>query len=102
MTEACCRAVKDAISSSCLCGLVEILDVDSLDEIDVEIVAACPAPERVDAGKVEAMVPIGRKSVRIVSGGMQAPGLCVPRFAPQCDQIVVANAAVTVSVEEAI
>ena len=41
-------------------------------------------------------VPIGRKSARAVEGGMTAQGLCVPQFAPQCDQIVVANAAVTV------
>jgi hypothetical protein len=46
-----------------------------------------------------AEVPIGRKNARAVAGGMTAEGLCVPQFASDCDQIVVANAAVSVSVD---
>ncbi|MGD9260004.1 MAG: Lin0512 family protein [Desulfobacterales bacterium] len=33
-----------------------------------------------------------------MKGGMMTQGLCVPQFAPECDQIVVVNAAVTVSI----
>ncbi|UCF92412.1 MAG: Lin0512 family protein [Desulfobacterales bacterium] len=98
VTRAACRAVKDAVSRSCLCGLVEILEVPSLDEVQVDILVAAPDPERVDLERVKAEVPIGRKAARAVAGGMKAQGLCVPQFAPQCDQIVVVNVAVTVSV----
>jgi uncharacterized protein (TIGR02058 family) len=99
VTKAACRAVKDAISRSCLCGLVEILKIDDLKAVQVDIHVACPAPEQVDLAQVKAVVPIGRTTARAVAGGMNVQGLCVPNFAPNCDRIVVANAAVTVSVE---
>ena len=90
--------MKDAISRSCLCGLVEILGIRDLQAIDVDILVACPKPGEVNLEKVMATVPIGRKTARAVEGGMSTEGLCVPRFAPGCSQIVVANAAVTVFV----
>ena len=96
VTKAACRAVKDAISRSCLCGLVEILGIEDLKAIQVDILVACPKPDKVDLEQVKATVPIGQKTARAVEGGMTAKGLCVPKFAPNCDQIVVANAAVTV------
>jgi uncharacterized protein (TIGR02058 family) len=99
VTQAACRAVKDAVSRSCLCGLLEILELRSLEEVQVDIVVAAPRAEQVDLDQVMAMVPIGKKTARAVEGGMTVQGLCVPHFAPECDQIVVANAAVTVSVD---
>ncbi len=98
VTKAACRAVKDAVSRSCLCGLVEILGLDDLGAVTVDIVVACPRPDDVDLEKVKEMVPIGQKIARAMTGGMVVEGLCVPSFAPNCDQIVVANAAVTVSI----
>ena len=97
-TEAACRAVKDAISKSCLCGLVEILEIRDLETVEVDILVAAPKPSEVDLEQVKAVVPIGSKNVRVVEGGLTARGLCVPSFGPDCDQIVVANAAVTVFV----
>jgi uncharacterized protein (TIGR02058 family) len=97
-TKAACRAVKDAVSRSCLCGLLEIIELQTLDDVFVDILVATPNPNTVDLEQVKAEVPIGRKTARAVEGGMTAQGLCVPRFAPKCDQIVVANAAVTVSI----
>jgi hypothetical protein len=35
-----------------------------------------------------------------VEGGMTVKGLCVPQFGTSCDLILVANAAITVSVEK--
>ena len=99
VTKAACRAVRDAVSRSCLCGLVEILALDDLGRVHVDILVACPDPGAVDLEAVKAEVPIGRRTARAVAGGMTAPGLCVPRFAEGCDRIVVANAAVTVFVE---
>ncbi len=99
-TKAACRAVKDAISRSCLCGIVEILGIQDLNAIDVEILVAVPRPQDVDLDRVMAEVPIGRKTARAVEGGMTVKGLCVAQFAADCDQIVVANAALTVFVEK--
>ena len=99
VTEAACRAVKDAISSNCLCGLMEILELKNTNQLDIEILIASPRPDQVDIEKVEAALPIGRRHARVVEGGMLANGLCAPQFGPDCDKIVVANAAVTVYVE---
>jgi uncharacterized protein (TIGR02058 family) len=96
VTEAACRAVKDAVSRSCLCGLVEIVEVKDMGQVEVDVLVAAPRPEEVDLNRVKEAVPIGGKSVRAVSGGMMAQGLCVPQFGPECDQIMVANAALTV------
>lgn len=101
VTETACKAVRDAISRSCLSGLVEILGLGSMESVEIDILVACPNPERVDLEKVKEVVPIGRKTVRAVLGGLQAQGLCVARFGPGCDQIVMANAALTVYVDVA-
>lgn len=99
-TKAACRAVKDAISRSCLCGLLEILDRKKFEGIHVEVLVACPHPETVDPETVKAVLPIGTKTVRAVAGGMRADGICVDRFGQACDSILVANAAVTVFVDD--
>ena len=99
-TEAACRAVKDAVSKSCLCGLVEILGLTDLGSIKVDILIAVPEPDTVDLAQVMSQVPIGQKTARAVQGGMTTQGLCVAQFAPECDQIIVANASVTVFIEE--
>jgi uncharacterized protein (TIGR02058 family) len=97
-TKAACRAARDAVSRSCLCGLLEILKLQELNDVRVEILVASPKPQEVDLEQVMAEVPIGRKTARAVDGGMTAQGLCVAQFAPTCDQILVANAAITVYV----
>ena len=99
VTKAACRAVSNAVSKSCLCGLVEVLGLTNLEEVFVDILVAVPRPSEMDGEKVKEMVPIGRKTVRAVEGGMITQGLCVDRFGPECDQIVVANASITVSVD---
>jgi uncharacterized protein (TIGR02058 family) len=96
VTKAACRAVKDAVSRSCLCGLVEIVGIQDLLEVDVEILVAVPRPQDVDLDQVMAQIPIGNKTARAVEGGMTVRGLCVAQFASGLEQIVVANAAVTV------
>jgi uncharacterized protein (TIGR02058 family) len=75
---------------------VEILGIEDLQAMEVDIHVACPKPEKVDLEQVKATVPIGHKTAQAFEGGMMIKGLCVPNFAPDCDQIVVANAAVTV------
>ena len=72
------------------------MGIEDLQDVQVDILLACPRPEAVDLERVKATVPIGQKNVEAVNGGLSARGLCVPKFAPDCEQIVVANAAVTV------
>ncbi len=99
VTKAACRAVRDAVSRSCLCGLVEILGKTDFSGIFIEVLLACPFPDRVDADRVLAEIPIGVRTLKAVQGGLVAEGLCVDRFGPDCASIVVANAALTVFVE---
>lgn len=99
VTKAACRAVEDAVSRSCLCGLVELLHRDRFEGVRVDILIACPFPEQVDPEPVKHCIPIGSKTVRTVPGGMQARGICVDAFGANCDTIVMANAAVTVFVD---
>ena len=96
VTEAACRAVRDAISRSCLCGIQEVLDIKDIDQVEVEILIASPKPDAVDLDQVAKLVPMKCGKIDSVQGGLQVRGLLVPRFAPGRDQIVVANAAVTV------
>ena len=98
-TKAACRAVRDAISRSCLCGLVEILGRGDFEGVVVEVMVACPFPEQVDSARVLAELPVGKRSLRTVQGGMLAEGLCVKAFGENCSSILVANAAITVFVE---
>jgi uncharacterized protein (TIGR02058 family) len=100
VTEAACRAVGDAVSRSCLCGLVEILELKDVNQIEIDVLVAAPRPEEVDLERVKESVPVGQKNARAVSGGMMAQGLCVPQFGPECDQIVVVNAALTVFINQ--
>ena len=100
VTEAALRAVRDAVSRSCLCGLAEVLEVRDMSKIEVEVLIASPRPEQVDLDRVRAAVPIGQRTARAVEGGLSVKGLCVPQFGPDRDQIVVVNAALTVWIEQ--
>lgn len=52
MTKAARRAVKDAISRSCLCGLVEVLGRSSFQGVHVHAEIAVPDPAGVDVEAV--------------------------------------------------
>lgn len=100
VTKAAARAVKDAISRSCLCGLVEIVGLTDLDAMRVDILIGAPHPEQVEQETVMAVVPFGVKNIEIVTGGLQAPGLFVPELGEDA-WITIANAVVTVWIEQA-
>ena len=74
------------------------MGIEDLQAVQVEILVACPKPDEVDLDQVKATVPIGKKTARSIEGGMSVRGICVPDFAADCDHIIVANAAVTVSI----
>jgi len=99
-TKAAVRAVKDAISRSCLCGVVEIVALEDLNDMHVTVTVGVPMPEQVDGEAVLEAIPFGRKEIQVVKGGLSVPGLCLPELGDKCEDIVVANAAVTVWVED--
>jgi len=99
-TKAASRAVKDAVSHSCLCGLLEIVQLRDPDEMRVEVLVAVPEPEHVRADEVLTMIPFGRKELRVVQGGLQAPGVDLPELGDEPSDVIVANAAVTVWVNQ--
>jgi uncharacterized protein (TIGR02058 family) len=101
-TNAACKAVKDAISRSCLCGLVEVARLDDVDQIDqmiVKVLIACPQPERVDKEQVLRAIPFGQKQIEVTEGGMIAPTIYQPELGDTSDEAFIANAAVTVFVD---
>jgi uncharacterized protein (TIGR02058 family) len=99
VTKAGRKAVKDAISRSCLCGLQEILGLQQFDDVYVHVKIAAPMPEEVDPAAILSEIPFGHKSIEVVEGGMSAPAIFVEQFGDKNEDIVVVLAAVTVSVD---
>ena len=99
-TKAAVKAVKDAVQRVCIVGLKEVVGLENLDDMVVEIVVAVPRAEMVEEAAVLSAIPYGRKTLRRVEGGMIARGVAIPGLDDGCDDILVANAAVTVMVEE--
>ena len=99
VTKAACRAVRDAIGRSCLCGLVEILGKSRFEGVHVAVQVACPFPDQIDEEKILAEIPIGTRSLTAGQHAALDGGICVDAFGRDCDTIIVANAAVTVSVD---
>jgi uncharacterized protein (TIGR02058 family) len=87
-TKAALRAVADALHHSSL-AFMRTLAVDKA-ELDVEVTIGVQRPERVDAARVEAALPHGNVTVRVVVGGLDV-------YDPDGDdRTVIASAAVAV------
>ncbi|RJP17975.1 MAG: hypothetical protein C4520_15325 [Candidatus Abyssobacteria bacterium SURF_5] len=99
VTTAAARAVRDAISRNCLCGLSEICGLTHPDQMHVHVLIACPKPAEVDKEAVLKELPLGKKTITVREGGMTSPGLYVPQLGDASEDIVVANASVIVSVD---
>ena len=99
VTKACCRAVKDAISRSCLCGIMEIAGIKDPNKMIINLLIGCPYPEKVDTAQVAAQIPFGTADIEVVAGGLEAKGVEVAVLG-EGDRIVVANVALTVSLDE--
>lgn len=98
VTNAAQKAIKDAISRSCLCGLFEILGVKDPNEMYIEAKIACPYPEKLDKDEVLKAVPFGTTQLEIVSGGLSVRGLELPELGAG-DTIVVVIAVLTVYID---
>lgn len=99
MTKAALRAVRDAMSRTCLCGLVEVHGSDGFADVYVHVQVAVPEPVEVDLDVLKKAVPIGTATAEACQGGMRAKGLEVECFGPGCSRIVCACASLTIYVD---
>ena len=99
ITRAATKAVKDAISRVSLVGLREIMSLEDLNEMFVEVLIACPHPEEVNTGEVLQALPFGQKEIKVVEGGMIVHGHELHELEDKSDEIIIANAVVTVSLD---
>jgi uncharacterized protein (TIGR02058 family) len=100
VTKAAVKAIKDAVSHSCLCGLSDILGVANPGQMHIDVRIACPYPEKIREAEVLAAVPVGSAALEVVPGGMTVRGLSVPTLG-EGDTIVGVMAALTVYVDTA-
>lgn len=98
VTKAAQRAIKDAVSRSCLCGLFDIIGMTDPNQMHIEVKVGCPYPERINAEEVLKTVPFGSTRLEVVPGGLTVRGLELPELG-EGDTIVVAVAALTVYVD---
>lgn len=100
-TNAAIKAVKNAISNNCLCGLSEICELrepKDLAKMKVHVKIGAPYPENIDEKKVLKAIPFGEKTIEVVKGGLIAQGIMIKELGDTLDKIIVCNAAVTVFV----
>lgn len=98
-TVAASRAVRNAIAHNALPGVWEVAGLNDPDEMIVEVKVAVPYPEEVKEQEVLAVLPFGRKSLTVESGGMVVPGRAIPSLGDKNDEMLIAVAAVTVIVD---
>ena len=98
VTKAAKRAVKDAVSHSCLCGLFEVAGLKEPGEMRIKLQIACPYPEQLDREAVKASVPFGEVELVCEQGGMLTQGLHYPELG-KGDNIIIALASLTVYVD---
>lgn len=101
-TKAAQKAIKDAISNNCLPGLLEICNLTTPKELlgmHVHVKIGAPYPENIDERKVLKAVPFGKKTFEVEKGGLLTKGVMIEELGDTSDQIIICNAAVTVSVE---
>lgn len=98
VTKAAQKAIKDAVSHSCLCGLFDIMQINDPGQMYIELKIACPHPENINHEQVLAAVPFGSVDLEVVQGGLSVRGLYLPELG-EGDTIVVAIAALTVYID---
>ncbi|MEL7647905.1 MAG: Lin0512 family protein [Sedimentibacter sp.] len=97
LTKAAVKAVKDATSRSCLCGIEDVLGKSPLG-MHVHVKIGCSNPEKIDKETVLKAVPVGTGEIEVVQGGLGVRGLEVPAFGDG-NTIEVVVAALTVYIE---
>ena len=98
-TVAASRAVRNAIAHNALPGVWGVAGLSDPNERIVEVQVAVPYPEQVRAEEVLAVLPFGRKTLTVESGGMVVQGRAIPSLNDKNDEMLIAIAAVTVLIE---
>jgi uncharacterized protein (TIGR02058 family) len=99
-TRAAAKAVRDAVSRVCFgMGLRETFNLAGHQDSIVSIRVGVPHPEQVNKDEVLKMVPYGEKEIQVVEGGLVAKGHFDPSAGDRSDDILIANAAITVLVD---
>ncbi|UXE60647.1 MAG: Lin0512 family protein [Woronichinia naegeliana WA131] len=98
-TVAAARAVRNAIAHNALLGIWEVAGLSHPNEMIVEVQVAVPYPEAVRSEEVLAVLPFGKKSLNLETGGMVVPGRAIAELVDKNDEMLIAVAAVTVWVE---
>lgn len=101
-TNAAIKAIKNAISNNCLCGLSDICGIKEPKELmrmKVHVKIGAPFPKNIDNKKMLKAIPFGVKSIEVVEGGLIAQGIMIKELGDTSDNMIICNAAVTVSVD---
>ena len=64
----------------------------------MNVTLAVTIPEDVDEERIKACLPIGRKRIKVVKGGLSIPGLFIPDFGDKDSNIEAALACVEVGI----
>ena len=98
-TKAAKKAIKDAISHCCLCGMRDVLHVKNLSKaLHVKVKIGAPVPDEVDTGELAGILPFGDCEFEVVMGGLMVKGMREPQLGDG-DHILMVNAALTVWVD---
>lgn len=98
-TVAAARAVRNAIANNALPGIWEVAGLTDPNQMIVEVQVAVPYPEQVRPEEVLAVLPFGRKTLKIEQGGMVVQGRAIASLNDKNDEMLIAVAAVTVFVD---
>ena len=98
-TVAAARAVRNAIAHNALPGVWEVAGLNDPDQMIVEVQVAVPYPEQVRSDEVLAVLPFGRKTLKVEAGGMISQGRAIASLNDLNDEMLIAVAAVTVLIE---
>ncbi|MBD2258153.1 Lin0512 family protein [Pseudanabaena sp. FACHB-2040] len=98
-TVAAARAVRNAIANNALLGIWEVAGLSHPNEMIVDVQVAVPYPEQVQQEEVLAVLPFGQKTLTLEPGGMVVAGRAIPELEDKNDDMYIAVAAVTVSIE---
>ncbi|MFX0142202.1 MAG: Lin0512 family protein [Candidatus Hodarchaeota archaeon] len=101
-TNAAIKAIKNAISNNCLCGLTDICGLrepKDLMQMKVHVKIGAPFPKNISEKNVLKAIPFGVKTIEVEKGGLVAQGIMIKELGDTSDTIIICNAAVTVSVK---
>ncbi len=103
VTKAAIKAVRDAISKSCLIGLNELFGFSYEDMnkfVFIDVVIGVTKPDELDENEIKKVFPVGQVTVKSVLGGLRSEGLYLTEFNDKDDSIEAAVACVKVYVKK--